>query len=338
MPTTAPRADPAGEIQAVELRNNRGDSAVILTLGAILAELNIRTAQQGVINTVLGYDHPQSYLKDHAYHGVTAGRYCNRIAHSRFNLNSHTYTLANNEGAHHLHGGPAGFGRRMWEIRQQDQASVTLGLISEDGDQGYPGKLDVSLRYTLSDPGCLDISWEARSDQDTVVSLTNHSYFNLAGCGDIRNHQLRIVAAEFTPTGADMIPTGAIQAVAGSVLDLQDFTELGAILASSDPEVAERGGLDHNWARGQAGSMLVSAELLCPASGLLLQVSSTLPGLQCYTGNSLAANGIHGTHEGICLEPQYYPNSPNEPDFPSPLLRGGDCMRHNIRYQITEVD
>ncbi|MFT4519227.1 MAG: aldose 1-epimerase [Halioglobus sp.] len=325
------------KIQRITLTNANGDSAVILSLGAILAELNINTRKHGLINTVLGYQHPSSYLKDTAFHGVIAGRYCNRIANSRFAINSDEYELNRNEDPHHLHGGSQGFGRRYWSILEQSQSSVILSLHSPDGDQGYPGNLDVSLRYELKEQGCLDISWRATSDKDTVVSLTCHAYFNLAGHSDIGSHFLRICADHYTPAAADMIPTGEIQSVDGTALDLRKLTSLQGVLDSEDPEITQQGGLDHNWARGAVGEMLLTAELFCPSSGLLLQTSSTLPGLQCYTGNHLMANGIHGCHEGVCLEPQYYPNSPNEPAFPSPILQPGETMSHRMRYQITEA-
>jgi len=326
------------DIESIELRNEGGDSAVILTYGAIVAEFNINTAHEDSINVVLGYPHPQTYRKDAAYHGAIAGRYCNRIANSCFSLGKEHYSVTANEGAHHLHGGPDGFNRRLWRVEQRTISSVTLSLFSEDGDQGYPGNLTVQLRYELKDAGCLDITWEARCDQNTVVSLTSHCYFNLAGLGDIRNHFLRIPIDQFTPMTPDMIPTGEIQKVDGSSLDLRKLTKLEKILTSTDKDITRLGGLDHNWARESAGTMALSAELLCPDSGLLMQVSSTLPGLQCYTGNGLAANGIHGCHEGVCLEPQYYPNSPNEASFPSPLLRAGEVMRHALRYQVTAVE
>ncbi|MEH6581345.1 MAG: aldose epimerase family protein [Halioglobus sp.] len=323
------------DVQVIDLSNARGDSLRLLTLGATIKEWNINTRGHGLINTVLGYPHEQSYLMDTAYHGAIAGRYCNRIANSRFTLGTEQYQLLSNEGPHHLHGGPQGFYNRLWHIEERDRQSLTLSLHSADGDQGYPGNLDVRLRYTLNDDGALDIEWQAQSDRDTVVSLTNHAYFNLAGCGDIRDQYLRIAASHYTPVTKDLIPTGEIRPVAGTVLDLRNFTLLDQLLNSDDSEITAHGGLDHNWAIDSGG---VCAELLCPRTQLLLQASSTLPGLQCYTGNNLLAHGTHGCHEGVCLETQHYPNSPNEPGFPSPLLRAGETQRHHTRYHISEVN
>lgn len=331
-------SDTHPEIKAIELKNARGDSAVVLTLGAILAELNFSSTSNGCINTILGYPHHQNYVQDTAYLGVIAGRYCNRIAHSAFTLNGHGFSLQSNEGAHQLHGGPQGFHRQHWRVVEQTPSHVTLHLQSPDGDQGYPGELSVQLTYSLGDDSCLDISWEAESDKDTVLNLTSHAYFNLAGHGDTREHWLRIPATHYTPTDALQIPTGEIRSVADSSFDLQQFVCVQDILNSDDPEIRRHGGLDHNWARGAPDKLLLSAELLCPETGLLLQASSTLPGLQCYTGNHLGSDGSHTRHSGICLEPQYYPNSPNEPDFPQPLLRRGETMKHRIRYQFYEVD
>jgi len=326
------------DVQFVDLSNVRGDSLRVLTLGATIKEWNVNTRAHGMINTVLGYPHEQSYLKDTGYHGAIVGRYCNRIANSRFSIGKEPYQLLRNEGPHHLHGGPQGFNSRIWHIEESDRHSLTLSLHSADGDQGYPGNLDVLLCYTLNDDGALDIEWQAQSDRDTVVSLASHAYFNLAGYGDIRDHYLRIAASHYTPVAADMIPTGEIRPVAGSALDLRNFTPLDQLLNSDDPEIAEHGGLDHNWIMDSGGEMLLWAELFCPQTQLLLQTSSTLPGIQCYTGNQLLADGIHGYHEGMCLETQHCPNSPNEPGFPSPLLRAGETLRHHTRYHMKEVD
>jgi aldose 1-epimerase len=338
MPTLLGQSDQQEDVYAVELTNARGMSAHILTLGAIINELNFQTSSHGLINAVLGYFHWRSYLKDTAWHGAIVGRYCNRIANSQFSIGDENYQLTSNEGDHQLHGGPQGFHRKVWQIEDHDSHSVTLSLHSPDGDQGYPGNLDILLRYALDDDGSLSINWQAESDRDTVASLTNHAYFNLAGHGDIREHYLRIAASHYTPLDSSLIPTGEVLPVAGSCLDLQQFKPLTSVLDSGAPLIEPSGGLDHNWARGEVDGIQLCAELFCPETRLLLQASSTLPGLQCYSGNHLAANGIHGCHEGICLEPQYYPNSPNEPTFPSPLLRAGETMQHQIRFQLSEID
>ena len=322
----------------IELRNARGDSAVIMSLGGIIHEWNIATEQHGILNIVLGYPHTHSYLKDPAFHGAIAGRYCNRIAGSSFTLDGQTYTLASNEGTNQLHGGPDGFSRRTWNVVEQSDQRLHLSLFSPDGDQGYPGNLDISLIYILDDDGALSLDWQASADTNTVVSLTSHAYFNLAVSDDILDHWLRIPADEYTPVNSEMIPTGEIRSVSGSALDLREFTRLRDVLHSEAPELRDCDGLDHNWAFGPCTELQLRAELLCPATNLLLTTSSTLPGLQCYSGNHLLANGVHGRHEGICLEPQHFPDSPNNPHFPSPVLHAGEVMRHSIRYRVSQVD
>ena len=330
------------ELEPVELRNSRGDRISVLPLGGILREWEIAVDSREPLNIILGYLHAHSYLKDSAYHGAIAGRYCNRIANSQFSIDEKTFRLSPNEGPHHLHGGPEGFNRRVWTVREQtapeQENQLTLSLLSPQGDQGYPGNLEVTVKYTLDDEGALSIDWEASSDADTIVGLTCHGYFNLAGCGDILDHYLHIPANDYTPVDDELIPTGDICSVANTALDLRQFARIGDVLAKDDPEIQACDGLDHNWAGGATGEMKLRAELYSPHSNLLLAVSSTLPGLQCYTGNQLQGGGIHGCHEGVCLEPQHYPNSPNQPNFPSPILRAGETVRHRICYQVRQQE
>jgi aldose 1-epimerase len=326
------------EIVSVELVNASGASVRVLNLGARIAELNIPSREQGIINTVLGYPHLRSYHKDSAFHGAITGRFSNRIARGQFSLGDESFQLPRNDGEHHLHGGPLGFSQRFWHIEECEPHSVVLSLHSAEGDQGYPGAMEVLLRYTLDDDNCLEIDWQALSDRDTLASLSSHAYFNLAGCGDIRLHQLRIAANHYTPVDAELIPTGEILSVDSSPFDLRSFTPLSGILDSHEPAIESTGGLDCNWARGKEDELALSAELYCPETALLLQVHSTLPGLQCYTGNHLGAGGVHGCHEGICLEPQYYPDSPNQGDFPTAVLRAGETRRHRIQYRFMQAE
>ena len=324
-------------IETIVLGNSRGDTVHIMTLGGIIREWNVATGEDEPINIILGYPYTESYLSDTAFHGALAGRYCNRIANSRFSLNGKVYQLTPNEGPHQLHGGPLGFNRRHWTVVEQTDNSLTLELYSANGDQGYPGNLTVQVCYLLNDDGALHIDWRAQSDADTYVSITSHGYFNLAGQGDIYEHFLRIPAESYTAMDSDSIPVGKLCKVEDSVLDLRTFTRLGDALLGEAETIQDYGGLDHNYAFGDT-DLKLRAELVSPTSQLKLSVRSTLPGLQCYTGNHLQANGIHGCHEGICLEPQYYPDSPNQPEFPSPLLRANETMRHSIRYEVSRVD
>jgi len=271
------------ETQPIELRNTRGDRVSIMPFGGILSEWEVAVSSGEPVNIILGYLHSHSYLKDSAHHGAIAGRYSNRIAHSQFSIGDINYTLAANEGQHHLHGGPEGFSRRIWAVEEQEKDCLALSLFSPHGDQGYPGNLQVSVRYTLENDGALCLDWQAESDADTIVSLTSHGYFNLAGCGDILEHYLRIPASEYTPVDNELIPTGEICSVDGSILDLRKFTRLGDVLSSDAAEIQDGDGLDHNWAGGAPGDMQLRAELFSPNTNLLLSLNSTLPGLQLST-------------------------------------------------------
>ena len=226
MPTLLGKTEQEEDVYSVVLCSKNGVTARILTLGAIIQELNIPTRNFGQINAVLGYFHWRSYLKDTAWHGAIAGRYSNRIANSQFSIGNERYQLTSNEGRHQLHGGPCGFNRKVWRIEDVDKQSLTLSLHSPDTDQGYPGNLEILLRYVMEDNGTLNLLWQAESDRDTVVSLTNHAYFNLAGHGDIRPHYLRIAASHYTPLDDEGIPTGDIESVTGSCLDLRRFKRL----------------------------------------------------------------------------------------------------------------
>ncbi|NND67134.1 MAG: galactose mutarotase [Halioglobus sp.] len=322
----------------VKIRNAYGDCVSILPYGATLQSWELGTAMGPDINILLGHPEPASYALDRAYLGALVGRYSNRIANGRFSLGGREITLNRNEGMHHLHGGEEGFHRRHWNIAGTTDSSVDLRLVSPAADQGYPGELVIDAHYELDESRTLTIRWQATTDADTVVGLTSHGYFNLAGQGDILDHHLQVTAAHYTPVNSDMIPTGEIRTVAGTPLDLSRFTRLGDLVASQAPELRQCSGLDHNFAHGGPGRFKEQARLLCPATDLLLTASSTLPGLQCYTGNHLQGLGTHGSYEGVCLEPQYYPDSPNQPRFPSPLLRAGETMQHTISYRIEQVD
>lgn len=323
---------------SIELSNERGDSVEVMNLGGIIHRWETQSASGEPVNIVLGYPHLQSYLKDPAYHGAIVGRYCNRISRGRFSLHGTTYQLETNEGKNHLHGGDQGLHRRIWAIEDVQKNSVSLSLHSEAGDQGYPGNLQIGLTYTLDEEGELDITWEAASDEDTIVSLTSHGYFNLSGSGDILDHYVRIPADHYTPIDDAGIPSGELRAVNDSVFDLRHFTRLAEVVSDNAAEIRTSCGLDHNYALGRTGEFKLCAQLVSPLTGLLLDVYSTLPGLQCYSGNHLQKFGVHGSHEGICLEAQHYPDSPNQPHFPAAVLRQGDCVRHHIRYSVSPVD
>ena len=331
--------DPRGkQVYCHTLRNASGTEVCISNYAAIIRELRIESPIFGILNTVLSYPRLEQYLKDEHFIGAVVGRYANRIANAKFALNGQDYHLPANNMAHHLHGGPDGFYRRTWEILDHSHNTIDLQLISPEGDQGYPGCLTVTAQYQLSDDDDLTFSWTAHSTEDTFVSLTNHSYFNLAGYGDIRNHHLRIPCQFYTPTNDEGIPDGNVLPVKNTVFDFFTRKPLDNILGNLNQELEPFGGLDHNWAtetttHTQKDNYL--AELICPESGIKLDIFSSLPGVQCYTGNHLAKTGVFGSFEGICLESQFYPDSPNHPKFPQALLKAETSTTHTTRYKFS---
>ncbi|HEY6723444.1 MAG TPA: aldose epimerase family protein, partial [Polyangiaceae bacterium] len=290
---------------------------------------------------VLGFDTAEEYWTNAPYLGATVGRYANRLRAGHFSLDGVDYTLAQNDGANHLHGGPTGFHRRLWEARQAGDAErVSFELVSPDGDEGYPGELVVGVSYELTSDNRLVIEYRARTDRVTVVNLTHHSYFNLTGKPEsgIGGHVLRLVADTFTPTDAGQIPTGEIRSVSGSPLDFREPTAIGARIDAPDEALRIGSGYDHNFVvSGWDGSLRRVAEVQEPASGRSLVVSTTEPGIQFYSGNHLGGvrgkgGRVHAAREGFCLEPQHFPDSPNQPSFPSTVLRPGETYRQTTEY------
>ena len=328
------------------LRNTQGMEVSVSNFGAIIQQIRVPSKKFGLIDTVLSYPRLEHYLADGFYIGTVCGRYCNRIANAEFMLNGSGIKLSKNEGRHHLHGGVDGFSKRTWTILAASETHFQLELISPDGDQGYPGKLSVVAEYHLDEDNSLSFSWRALSDQDTPVNLTNHSYFNLAGYGDIKNHFLKIVCDTYTPVDDELIPLGNVQSVRGSAFDFRKGKMLDDVLSNLPLDFEATGGLDHNWGcAGQVNSpeevrtdqnAQLLAELYCSESGLGLAVLSTLPGLQCYTGNHLGFSSVFGSHEGICLESQFYPDSPNQPNFPSTILTAGATIEHKTIYRFSD--
>jgi aldose 1-epimerase len=318
------------------LKNQRGMMAKIMSYGALLTELHVPDRSGNVTNVVLGFDNLQSYLNGHPYFGATTGRVANRIANARFRIDGQEYQLASNEGPNHIHGGLRGFDKALWEGKpvriQKDAVAVQFRYLSRDGEEGYPGNLDVTVTYTLTDNNELRIDSEAMTDKATIVNLTNHSYFNLAGAGDILDHEIMIAADRYTPVNEQLIPTGDIATVKGTPLDFTSARRIGERIEELKPKP---GGYDHNFVLNSEGkSLAFAARLHEPKSGRVLEVHTTEPGLQLYTGNFL--DGTHkgfgrvfGKHSGLCLETQHFPDAPNHPDFPSIVVRPGK------RYQTT---
>ncbi|HEU5073857.1 MAG TPA: aldose epimerase family protein [Polyangiaceae bacterium] len=333
-------------VSGYRLTNAQGTRATLCDLGATLVALELpdASAPGAVIDVVLGFDSAEAYWTNAPYFGATVGRYANRVAAGQFSLDGTPYTLAVNDGRNHLHGGPTGFHRRLWQVEPAEQvahlARVRFDLVSPDGDEGYPGELRVSVSYELTADNRLIIDYVARTDRATVVNLTHHSYFNLTGKPEagIGGHVLRIAADTFTPTDANQIPTGELKSVADSPFDFREPTPIGARIAADDPDLRAGSGYDHNFVvQGWDGSLKRVAEVHEPKSGRSLVVSTTEPGLQFYSGNYLAGvrgkgGRVHAAREGFCLEAQHFPDSPNQPSFPTTVLRPGETYRQTTEY------
>jgi aldose 1-epimerase len=277
-------------------------------------------------NIVLGYDAPDKYLDNRRYFGAIIGRYANRIAHGRFTLDGTVYQLATNQGANHLHGGVKGFDKVVWSpepFRTTANQGVAFSYTSADGEEGYPGTLRVRVTYTLTDTNELVVDYEAVTDKPTPINLTQHSYFNLTGgVRDILDHELTIEADRFTPTDATQIPSGELAPVRGTPFDFTRPTRIGARINDPDDQLEAAGGYDHNWVLRGGGQLARAARVVDRVSGRTLEISTSEPGVQFYAGNRLDRPRF-----GLCLETQHFPDSPNQPAFPSTILRPGQTFR-----------
>jgi aldose 1-epimerase len=322
------------------LDNGAGLSLTAINRGGIVTALRVPDRHGHAANVVLGLPALADYDSPHPHLGAIVGRYANRIAHGRFSIDGHAHQLKQNEGDNTLHGGPVGFDRHWWEITPHGSHALELRLASEDGDQGFPGRLDVSVRYTLTPRNEWRIDYEARCDRPTVVNLSHHDYFNLAGAGSILDHELTIAAQRYCAIDAAMIPQG-IADVAGTPFDFRTATPIGARIREPHPQVLRARGYDHNWVLDGEG-LRFAARLADPASGRVMEVLTTEPGLQFYSGNfldgSLAGrDGALRQGDGLCLETQHFPDSPNRPDFPSTLLRPGETWTSTTIYRFTHL-
>ena len=319
-------------VEAFTLTNTNGVRLTAITYGGIITELHVPDRTGAMGDVVLGFDSLDGYLKDHPFFGAIIGRYGNRIGKAQFSLDGQAYTLAANNGEHHLHGGIKGFDKVVWHGElAATGAGVTFTRRSADGEEGYPGNLDVTVTYTLNDQNALVVDYAATTDKATPVNLTQHSYFNLAGKGTSVVHVLTLNADQYTPVDAGLIPTGALTPVEGTAFDFRQPTAIGARINGTNPQLVYGKGYDHNWVLSRSGAGLqLAARVTEPTSGRTMEIHTTEPGIQFYAGNFLdgtltgKAGQVYAHRSGFCLETQHYPDSPNQSAFPSTILRPGE--------------
>ena len=330
------------------LVNKNGMEARITNYGGTVLSLLVPDSTGRTTDVVLGFDSLSDYIKDSPYFGSLIGRYGNRIGKGRFTLNGKEYLLAMNNGSNHLHGGLKGFDKVVWNVLDRESVegrTLALSYLSKDGEEGYPGNLSVKVTYTLiEDRNVLEIRYSATTDKPTVVNLTHHSYFNLAGAGsgDILSHVLSINADRFTPVDSGLIPTGVLKDVEGTPLDFRTPKAIGERIADSTcHQLKFGGGYDHNWVLNKkAGALELAAVIREPSSGLTMEVVTTEPGLQFYSGNFLDGHHIgkgakpYKHRYGFCLETQHFPDSPNKPEFPTTVLNPGETYSSTTFYRF----
>ncbi len=347
-----PSAQPAGTVEGIAidrytLSNSKGMQVEVITLGATVTRILVPDRSGRLGDVALGFDQPGSYLEPGPYFGAVVGRYANRIAKGRFALDGKPHALAVNNGPNSLHGGLRGFDKRVWTARPMissgGASSVELRYVSKDGEEGYPGTLAVQVTYAVTEDNELRIDYLLTAEQDTIANVTNHTYFNLAGHGrgDITKHEIQIRADRFTPVDETLIPTGELRPVAGTPLDLTRPTLIGAGIDADDEQMRFGGGYDHNFVvSGAPGVLRPAARVTESSTGRVLEVTTTEPGVQFYSGNFL--DGVKGKdgmvyprRSGFCLETQHFPDSPNQPSFPSTVIKAGQPYRSTTVYRFS---
>jgi aldose 1-epimerase len=328
-------------IEVFTLKNANGIEVRAINYGAIITSIKTPDRNGAVGDIVLGFDSLEGYLGDHPYFGAIIGRYGNRIARGRFTIDNIQYTLARNNGQHHLHGGVRGFDKQVWDVEVLGSSTVRFSRVSPDGEEGYPGTLRVQVAYTLTNYDELVIEYGASSDLPTHVNLTQHSYFNLAGGGDILGHELTLDADRYTPIDGGLIPTGELATVEGTPFDFRKPIAIGARIDAAHPQITNGQGYDHNWVLNREGTTLrFAARVVEPRSGRTLDVATTEPGIQFYAGNfldgTLKGKGgqVYARRSGFCLETQHFPDTPNQPKFPTTLIRPGDTYSSRTVFKF----
>ncbi len=335
---------PDGEpVNLYTIKNSNGIELKVSEFGATLVSLKVPDKAGNFADIILGFDNLEGYINDAAYLGVTAGRYANRIAKGKFTLDGKEYTLATNDGENHLHGGIKGFGKQVWkgeELKSNEGTGVEFTYLSKDGEEGYPGNLENTVKYILNDNNELKIVLKSKTDKATPVNLTNHAYFNLKGEGNgtILGHKLELNAKEYTPVDNGLIPTGEIKSTEGTPLDFPELEAIGSRIDKVDKKFS--GGYDHNFIITKSDEPLsIVCKVVEPESGRAMEIYATMPGAQFYSGNFLdgfkgKGGKAYNQHYGFCIEPQYYPDSPNKPNFPSCILNPGEERTETILYKF----
>lgn len=333
-----------GDLRVVTLENGNGVRARVMCHGATLLSLHVPDRHGVQRDVVLGFDDPRRYLQGHPYFGSVVGRYANRIAGAAVEIDGQRYPLVANDGRNCLHGGKRGLSWVDWTPYRERSTSapeVSLRYASPGGDEGFPGRVLFEVTYALTAQDALQIDWTAATDSPTFVNLTHHAYWNLAGEGDVLQHQLQLFASRYLPVDRELLPTGELRAVQDTPMDFRSAAAIGARLHVQDPQLHRaRGGYDHCWVLDHPS---LAARLVEPASGRVLEVSTTQPGIQLYTGNQLDGSlhgkrGVpYGKYAGLCLETQHFPDSPHHPDFPSTLLRPGAPWHHVVSYRFSNA-
>ena len=323
------------------LKNKDGAAVSVTNFGGRIVSLLVKDNKDQLVDVVLGHDSLKSYQrKEEFFFGALIGRYGNRIAKGKFTLEGKTYQLEVNDGVNTLHGGFNGFYKKVWDAKQTDDHTLELSYLSKDGEAGYPGNLKVKVTYVLEEDNSLKISYSAVSDKTTVVNLTNHAYFNLNGAGDktITDHMLTLEADEFTPVNTTLIPTGKLEKVAGTPFDFTKAKLIGANINDTNPQLKNGQGYDHNWVLRKGTGLRKAATVSSTKTGIVMEVLTEEPGIQFYSGNFLTdkmnygkGNATYGYRSAFCLETQHFPDSPNQPAFPSTVLKAGN------EYQTVSV-
>jgi aldose 1-epimerase len=327
------------------LKNSKEMEVKITNYGGIVVALSVPDRKGKFEDIVLGFEKLEDYTNEHPYFGALIGRYGNRVQNGKFSLNGTEYILAKNDKENSLHGGLKGFDKVVWDTEtKKGENSLTLSYLSKDGEEGYPGNLSVKVIYTLTDSNELKIEYTATTDKPTVLNLTHHSYFNLAGAGnsDVLSHELMLNADKFTPVDSGLIPTGEMKSVQGTPMDFTKPTQIGARINQNDEQLKLGKGYDHNWILNKTGNELsLAAKVYEPTSGRVMEVYTTEPGIQFYSGNFLDGSNIgknkkrYNHRYGFCLETQHFPDSPNKPNFPTTVLNPGDTYKQTTIYKFS---